>query len=179
MHTVSPTLLISFVCSCSLQTSWCTQLCSYTEVTLTRIEAHSFSQWVGLWLLNMSTVTISLSLSTDSVMFVLFSFVSCQSSRHGLCWVSSCRVQRSLVLCCVSCMLIVVSVCHVMSFTSFVVLFHSFVYAHVCGLSHHFPFLFIVPISLAYSFIVSSKTPHIIIQHNLNSTSLANVIHWA
>ena len=50
-----------------------------------------------------------------------------------------------------------------MSFTSFVVLFHSFVYAHVCGLSGHFPFLFVVP--LAYSFIASSLTPHLIIHH--------------
>ena len=50
-----------------------------------------------------------------------------------------------------------------MSFTSFVVLFHSFVCAHVCGLSGHFPFLFVVP--LAYSFIASSLTPHLITKH--------------
>ena len=35
--------------------------------------------------------------------------------------------------------------------------------AHVCGLSGHFPFLFVVP--LAYSFIASSLTPHLIIHH--------------
>ena len=48
-----------------------------------------------------------------------------------------------------------------MSFTSFVVLFHSFVCTHVCGLSGHFPFLFVVP--LAYSFIAISLIPHLII----------------
>ena len=62
------------------------------------------------------------------------------------------------MLCLVNCMLVVVLV----SFTSFVVLFHSFVCAHVCGLSGHFPFLFVVP--LAYSFIASSLTLHLIIR---------------
>ena len=52
-----------------------------------------------------------------------------------------------------------------MSFTSFVVLFHSFVYAHVCGLSGHFPFLFVVP--LTYSFIASSLT-YILTLHQLH-----------
>ena len=67
----------------------------------------------------MSTVTISLSLCIDSVMFVLFSFVSCMvpfSVHHTLivivCAESAAgRVQRSLVLCLVSCMLVVVLVC--------------------------------------------------------------------
>ena len=57
------------------------------------------------------------------------------------------------------------------SFTSFVVLFHSFVCAHVCGLSDHFPVLFVVP--LAYSFIVSSLTPHLTPQTFFDSTSVA------
>ena len=72
----------------------------------------------------MSAVTISWSLCTDSVIFVLFSFVSCVvpfSVRPGyhtpvvmVCAESAggwARVQRSLVLCLVSCMLVVVLVC--------------------------------------------------------------------
>ena len=71
-------------------------------------------------------------------------------------------VQRSLVVCLVSCMLVVILVCSCDVIRYALYLFHSFVYVRC-----HFPFHFVVPIPLAYSFIVSSVTPHLIIHHKI------------
>ena len=68
-HIVSPSLLMQHICSCSLQTSPCTHAVSYSVVTLILTGAHSFSHWVGLYLLNMSTVITSLCI--DSMFVIL------------------------------------------------------------------------------------------------------------
>ena len=95
---------------------------SYSVVTLMLTGAHSFSPGSELDFsyCDMSAMTISLSLCTDSVMFILFSFVSCVvpfSVRPGhhtpvvMVCAESAGVQKSLVLCLVSCLLVVVLVC--------------------------------------------------------------------